>query len=213
MKHCGNCGNVNEENMRYCGVCGFELISFSDVKETDSLENRTPILETKIIQVNNDPSIINATSELWGKFGWMVTNVQVTHSQDTKTYTKGFSDYYTGMKTVETTTINYATVTLQRNKAIPHYQQIVELQNEYEDLSSALTLLDDNECPYILNIPLFVVAFLFCWPVAIYMLNKHNKEKEGWKKTQNLVRERSGNESQIRARQRQIIEDVSKYTV
>ena len=73
MKHCGNCGNVNEENMRYCGVCGFELISFSDVKETDSLENRTPILETKIIQVNNDPSIINATSELWGKFGWMVT--------------------------------------------------------------------------------------------------------------------------------------------
>ncbi len=79
------------------------------------------LMETKIIQVANDPNVINASNEEWGKFGWSVQNIQVTHSQDTKTYTKTFTDYVYGDKTVETTTINYATITYQRDKHMTNY--------------------------------------------------------------------------------------------
>ena len=137
----------------------------------------------------------------------------ITHSQDTRTYTKDFADYYTGSKTVETTTINYATVTLQRNKGIPYYQNLVALQKEYEELDANLYILDDNECPYILNTTALVLAFLFCFPIGIYMLYKHKKEKESWCETQNIVRQRYGNEMQIRERQRAILEEAARYTM
>ena len=98
------------------------------------------VTETKIIQVDNEPEVINQSNELWGSFGWNVLNVQVTHSQDTKTYTKGL-DYYTGDKTVETTTINYATITYQRDKGIPNYRQIAALEKEYAEIDEQLDAL------------------------------------------------------------------------
>ena len=55
------------------------------------------ITETKIIQVKNSPEIINNANNEWGQFGWSVLNIQITHSQDTKTYTKGLMDYIYGL--------------------------------------------------------------------------------------------------------------------
>lgn len=168
-------------------------------------------IETKIIQIDNDPSVINAVSDLWGMFGWNVSNVQITHSQDSRTYTKGFSDYYLGMRTVETTTINYATLTMQRDKGIANYQQIAELQEEYDNLTAALGLIN-GECPNQLNIPLVIAAFVFFWPVGLYLLYKHNKEKNEWKNdVKNTCIERYGTESQIHERQRRIIAEVAEY--
>lgn len=91
------------------------------------------VMETKVIQVRNDPEEINRSNEEWGRFGWSVLSIQVTHSQNTKTYTKGF-DYYTGDKTVETTTINYATITYQRDKEGKNYSRFAELEKEYQSL-------------------------------------------------------------------------------
>lgn len=96
------------------------------------------MLETKIIQVENSPTTINNCNTEWGYFGWSVQNVQVTYSQDTRTYTKGWLDYQTGSKTVETTTVNYATITYQRDKHMPNYQQIVKLENDYAELIDEL---------------------------------------------------------------------------
>lgn len=96
------------------------------------------ITETKIIQVKNSPEIINNANNEWGQFGWSVLNIQITHSQDTKTYTKGLMDYIYGDKTVETTTINYATITYQRDKTIPNYRKIIELEKEYIDIVDKL---------------------------------------------------------------------------
>lgn len=96
------------------------------------------ITETKIIQVQNSPEIINNANTEWGQFGWSVLNIQITHSQNTKTYTKGLMDYYYGDKTVETTTINYATITYQRDKTISNYHKIVELEKEYIDIAEKL---------------------------------------------------------------------------
>ncbi len=92
------------------------------------------IMETKIVQVRNDPQTINETNEAWGRFGWSVLSVQVTHSQDTKTYSGIFDT--PGNYTVETTTINYATITYQRDKEMKDYTRIIELESEYWQLLS-----------------------------------------------------------------------------
>ena len=88
------------------------------------------LAETKMIQVANDPTTINQTNQEWGSFGWSVLNLQITHTQDSKTYTRGL-DFFTGDSTVETTTINYATITYQRDKKMDNYAEIVRLENEY----------------------------------------------------------------------------------
>lgn len=95
------------------------------------------IMETKIIQVKNDPEIINEFNETWGHFGWSTLSVQITHSQNTKTYTEPLN-YGTGIDTVETTTINYATITYQRDKAMAGYSRLTELEKEYFSSVDAL---------------------------------------------------------------------------
>lgn len=102
------------------------------------------IIETKIIQIDNSPSTINDANEEWGHFGWVVQNVQVTHSQDTRTYTKGL-DYYTGDKTVETTTINYATITYQRDKQMPNYSKLVQLEAAYSQVLDKLAFTTEAQ--------------------------------------------------------------------
>lgn len=79
------------------------------------------LLETKVIQVENDQDVITNTSNLMGSFGWTVLSVQVTHSQNSK----DLGDR------VQTTTLNYATMTLQRDKHMDNYAEIVRLENEY----------------------------------------------------------------------------------
>ena len=91
------------------------------------------LMETKIIQVTNDPGVINSANNEWASFGWSVLSIQITHSQDTKTYSRGL-DYFTGDSTVETTTINYASITYQRDKKMENYQQIAQLEREYQAL-------------------------------------------------------------------------------
>ena len=79
------------------------------------------LLETKVLQVENDQETITNMSNLMGSFGWTVLSVQVTHSQNSK----DLGDR------VQTTTLNYATMTLQRDKHMPNYAEIVRLENEY----------------------------------------------------------------------------------
>lgn len=88
------------------------------------------MMETKIIQVKNDPQVINEVNEAWGRWGWSVLNIQVTHSQNTREY-QDWSQYGSNQVTVETTTINYATITYQRDKSMPGYHRICELEQEY----------------------------------------------------------------------------------
>ena len=121
------------------------------------------MLETKIIQINNSEWAINESNERWGRFGW---NVLITHSQDTKTYTQG-TDYYTGNQTVETTTINYATITYQRDKCMKNYAQIAALEQEYEQ--TAREIRNMKEAGEIRFFPgLLITLFLvFVWPLGL----------------------------------------------
>ncbi len=143
------------------------------------------LMETKIIQVDNDPDIINNSNEEWGYFGWSVLNVQVTHSQNTKTYTKGYLDYVSGDKTVETTTLNYATITYQRDKHMPNYQRLVALESEYAGLmgefSSAVQRAKPSMGRVLSSIsPLSWLLILFLMPFGIgwlILIVQYNSKK------------------------------------
>ena len=95
------------------------------------------LMETMIVQVANDPTTINSMNNELGSFGWSVLSIQVTHSQDSRTYTRGL-DYLTGDLTTETTTINYATITYQRDRKMDNYAKLVELERSYNELREEL---------------------------------------------------------------------------
>ena len=97
------------------------------------------MIETKVIQVANYPSTINENNRIWSEFGWSVLSVQVTHSQNTKTYTDGLG-WYTGESTVETTTINYATITYQRDTAMCNYELLCKEENEFNRILNELNV-------------------------------------------------------------------------
>lgn len=100
------------------------------------------VMETKIVQVTNSPESIDASNSIWESFGWNVLSVQVTHSQNTKTYTAHAGD---GYNTVETTTINYATITYQRDKQMPNYTDLKELERQYQALQAQIDSLKARE--------------------------------------------------------------------
>ena len=103
------------------------------------------ITETKIIQTQNDPGVINNLNSEMSSFGWNVLSVQVTHNQNTKTYTKGLDMLLgTGINTVETTTIEYASITYQRDRRMQNYAQIASLEQQYLLLRNELATKVDQ---------------------------------------------------------------------
>lgn len=101
---------------------------------------RMALTETKIMQTQNSPEIINSLNGEMGSFGWNVLSIQVTHTQNTKTYTKGLDMLLsTGVDTVETTTIEYATIAYQRDRQMQNYAEITALEQRYFFLRNELT--------------------------------------------------------------------------
>ena len=95
------------------------------------------MIETKVLRVENTESSINSVGRTRGCFGWTVTNVQVTHSENTKTYSSAWDQIGGNQtQTVETNIVDYATITLQRDTAMANYMKIVDLEEEYERLAN-----------------------------------------------------------------------------
>lgn len=124
------------------------------------------IMETKIIQVKNSESVINESNERWGRFGWNVLSIQITHSQDTKTYSNSMT-YYTGEHTVETTTINYATITYQRDKGMANYAQIAALEQEYENSAQEIAQLQASTEMWYYPGCFFTICLILLWPLGL----------------------------------------------
>ncbi len=138
------------------------------------------MMETKIVQVKNDPETINNCNEIWGKFGWNVLSIQVTHTQNTKTYTAWYQ-YNTGDATVETTTINYATITYQRDKGMENYTQLAKLENEFRGLIENDVKLEDVPKPgkssgWKQGLLIYGCVLLCCIPAVIITLITGNEE-------------------------------------
>ena len=131
--------------------------------------------ETKIIQVNNDPQVINETNALYGSFGWIVQNVQITHTKNSTVTHEQVGDVIFENK--ETETINYATITYQRSRGMDHYDEIAALEREYETLTKRMI---ECKAAYHTCEPSLVWPWLLApvtWPIAIFKYLK-NKAKE-----------------------------------
>lgn len=125
-------------------------------------------IETKVMQIENRESVINKTNEAMACFGWNVMNVQITHSQNTKTYSSAWDQIGGNQsQTVETTTINYATVTYQRDKAMTHYAEIVELEERYNELEAQIAACRSECNKKEANIGCLSIII---WPIAVIKL-------------------------------------------
>ena len=123
------------------------------------------LLETKVLQVENDQEAITNMSNVMGSFGWTVLSVQVTHSQNSK----DLGDR------VQTTTINYATMTLQRDKHMPNYAEIVRLEDEYYRLKGTYAQrenayekqIEKLVGSHMKNRFIGLIAAFYIWPVLL----------------------------------------------
>ena len=127
-------------------------------------------IETKVMQIENRESVINKTNEIMSCFGWDLMNIQITHSQNTKTYSSAWDQIGGNQsQTVETTTINYATVTYQRDKTMEHYAEIVELEERYFELETEIaTCRKERDRKETLG-----CLSMLIWPIAVYKLIKN----------------------------------------
>ncbi len=101
--------------------------------------------ETYVVQVKNNEQIINSTNDLYSHFGWNVLNIQITESQNSS-FKQTLSDVVFGMATNVTTTINYATITYQRDKKMLNYDKIKDFENQYKTIDNLIQqTLESNE--------------------------------------------------------------------
>lgn len=132
-------------------------------------------LETKIMQVKNDEYVINNINNAMASFGWTVLSVQITHSQNTKTYSSAWDQIGGNQsQTVETTTINYATITYQRSKGLTNYREIVKLEQEFEQVMQQLEAAKEK----LARKEAIGCLTMIYWPLLIYKLFFQKKNKK-----------------------------------
>ena len=108
-------------------------------------------LETKFVQVPNDPSTINAINNLAAVWGWTVQSIQVT---DSKVSYEGDSygwvtDYGTHIrKEIITEHTNYASITYQRDMDDPKCMKLSKLEAAYNECDNQRFLTDKEETSF-----------------------------------------------------------------
>ena len=139
-------------------------------------------LETKFVQVPNDPQTINAINNLAAVWGWTVQSIQVTDSKITyEGDSHGWvSDYGAYIQTeIITEHTNYASITYQRDLDAPSYKELKALEDKYNQCDSTSYLNDeeDAEMQSIINafdrkhslfkILLIAAVFLTVWVLSV----------------------------------------------
>lgn len=108
-------------------------------------------LETKFVQVPNDPSYINAINNLAAVWGWTVQSIQVT---DSKVSYEGdsygwVSDYGAHVSTeIITEHTNYASITYQRNIDDPKHAKLSEFETAYNECDDKWFLSASEQARY-----------------------------------------------------------------
>lgn len=105
-------------------------------------------LETKFVQVPNNPATINAINNFAAVWGWTVQSIQVTDSKITyEGDSYGWvSDYGAHVTTqVITEHTNYASITYQRDIEDAKYEKLKFLEEKYNQCDSISCLTDEEE--------------------------------------------------------------------
>ena len=154
--------------------------------------------ETKVIQVSNSTSVIDGINWKNGSFGWNVLGVQITHSQDNRIYQDPVN-VMTGSITIESKTVDYATITYQRDMGMTNYDEIVALESEYDAVEEEINLLR-NEL-YGNAGCLKELILIMIWPIGLAYLLLFKKEKD---------KEKAGKQKQIEQFNNRLEEIVSE---
>jgi hypothetical protein len=134
--------------------------------------------ETKVIQVANSPSEINAVNASQALWGWSVMSVQITdrktvYDGDTTGYVDELGLHATTQRITET--VNYATITYSRDLDAPNTAELRRLEKEYNDQTALATM-------YACTSP--DESYLSYWPEEqAWYQEYHSKKKEKTKAT------------------------------
>ena len=82
--------------------------------------------ETKFIEV--EPNEVESTIEIWQNFGWELIGAPQEIYNKTTHRTQETDKHYS---TEYTSTTHYVKITFQREKSMPHYDELVQLENVY----------------------------------------------------------------------------------
>jgi len=147
--------------------------------------------ETKFIEV--EPDEVNSTLELWQNFGWELMGApQEIKTQDVQLYTGQDSDGTKYYKTKRGE--HYVKITFQRDKSMPHYEELVQLENMY--CSSPPSKPNEPEKPSAFGVVWTIVAIIglviyvipgiliIIWRLVRYkgVKKKYNEEYPEYKK-------------------------------
>lgn len=108
--------------------------------------------ETKVIQVRNNPQVINEVNNEAALWGWSVLNIQITEQKivkegDSHGRESTWGDKYIITTEVVTEHINYATITYQRDLDDPTTKKLADLERDYNHRANADTawFLGEND--------------------------------------------------------------------
>lgn len=104
-------------------------------------------LETRFVQVPNQPKYINSLNELARVFGWTVHSIQIIDRKHSFVNgSHGISTDYGVFvfSNVVTEEANYANITYQRDLDMPEYSKLKALEDEYNECD-AFSYLSNEE--------------------------------------------------------------------
>jgi len=154
---CSKCGKSVGDGNRFCDGCGAPLTQGSSPAPAN---NSRAVWESKAIQVH--PANENSTIELYETFGWELKSSQTIDKTDTD-FKDGWNDDIIITKTRE----RYVKLTFRRDKNMPAYRELCELEAQYyaADREEGLEL---KEAPRWMLVVGVILALWGLWALITY---------------------------------------------
>ena len=200
---CPNCGSSISSGSAFCNKCGYSMIQSRQAP----MYNTPHIakMESKSIEVS--PSSEQETIDTYSKFGWALVSSQEIYNKDSHLESRAGGTYSV------TETTNYVKLLFNRDKNMPYYNYIADLENRYYSLKSKQPRLDRKG--FVAPVTLLVMSIFL---IAVYGLGLIGVAGCGFwifKNTQHNSKAREDYNNSYAMWQREInsvLEQVAQYT-
>lgn len=168
--YCQNCGNEVNDNTRFCQNCGQPINQ--NTKQVPKAITADAVWESYSTQVN--PNYENDVIEIYEAFGWELLSSQTIDKQDTHL------ENSFGVINSVTEYEKYVKLTFRRNKNMPFYSQICELEKKYKNADCLSE--PQTASTWMLIVGILLLPFGFLMPgfavVGIVLLILHFRQKK-----------------------------------
>lgn len=121
--YCNQCGAKTEDNVRFCPKCGARLAGDGQSVSTETFQRQTPKWESATAQVA--PVDEDEVVKIYETFCWELVSSQTVDTKDSHLENR-FGTIYS-----VTESKNYVKLVFRRDKNMPNYKRIAELEEEY----------------------------------------------------------------------------------